>query len=125
MFDGQFDTDVADTDFFGDVKKGDPIPYLPESQLHLIAGFVKLPFEGYLSLTRVGDVCVRSSCGNFEKVDSSITVDMAGNYSLNDSLTFFARVENLLSEDAIASRHPYGARPNKARTVSVGMSLGW
>ena len=125
VFDGQFETDVADTDFFGDVNKGDPIPYLPESQFHLTAGFVKLPFEGYLSLTRVGDTCVRSSCGAFEKVGSSVTVDMTGNYALNDSLTLFARVENLLSEDAIASRHPYGARPNKARTVSVGMSLGW
>lgn len=125
MFDGRFETDVADTDFFGDVNKGDPIPYLPESQFHLTGGLVKQPFEGYLSLTRVGDVCVRSSCGMFEKVESGVTVDLAGNYSFNDSLTLFARVENLLKNDAIASRHPYGARPNKARTVSVGMSLGW
>ena len=60
LFDGQFDTDVADTDFFGDVNKGDPIPYLPESQVHITAGLVKQPFEGFVSVSRVGDVCVRS-----------------------------------------------------------------
>ena len=125
LFDGQFDTNVADTDFFGDVNEGDPIPYLPRSQVNLTTGFIKQPFEAYVNVTRVGEVCVRSSCGAFEKVENAVTVDVTGNYSLNDSLTLFARVENLLSEDAIASRHPYGARPNKARTVSVGMSLGW
>lgn len=125
LFDGQFDTDVADTDFFGDVSEGDPIPYLPDSQFHLTAGFVKQPFEGFLSITRVGDVCVRSSCGIYEKVGSSITLDLASNYLINESLTVFGRIENLLGDDAIASRHPYGARPNKARTVSVGISFGW
>lgn len=125
LFDGQFDTDVADTDFFGDVNKGDPIPYLPESQVHITAGFVKQPFEGFVSVSRVGDVCVRSSCGVYEKVESSVTVDVASNYVVNDSLTVFGRIENLLGEEGIASRHPYGARPNKARTVSVGMSLSW
>ncbi|MFT7467072.1 MAG: Fe(3+) dicitrate transport protein, partial [Candidatus Pseudothioglobus sp.] len=28
--DGTFDTDIADTDFFGNVSAGDPIPYIPE-----------------------------------------------------------------------------------------------
>ena len=32
---GEFDTDIADTDFFGDVRKGDPIPYIPDHQLNL------------------------------------------------------------------------------------------
>ena len=125
LFDGQFDTDVADTDFFGDVSAGDPIPYLPDSQLHLTMGFVKQPFEGFLSITRVGDVCVRSSCRIDERVGSSITLDLASNYVFNESFTIFGRIENLLGEDSIVSRHPYGARPNKARTVSVGITLGW
>ena len=125
LFDGQFDTDVADTDFFGDVSRGDPIPYLPESQIHFTAGFAKQRFESFLSVSRVGDVCVRASCATYEKVDSSITVDLASNYVVNDSLTVFGRIENLLGENGVSSRHPYGARPNKPRTVSVGISLGW
>ena len=125
LFNGQFDTDVADTDFFGDVNRGDPIPYLPESQLQFTVGVVRQPFEGFVSVSRVGDVCVRASCGIFEKVDSSVTVDVAGNYVFNESFAIFGRVENVLNEDSIVSRHPYGARPNKARTVSVGATLNW
>ena len=125
LFDGQFDTDVADTDFFGDVSKGDPIPYLPQSQLHITAGFIKQPFEGFLSMTRVGDVCVRPTCEIYENVGSSVTFDLASNYMISETLTVFGRIENLLGEDEIASRHPYGARPNKARTVSVGISFRW
>ena len=35
---GEFDTDIADTDFFGDVRAGDPLPYIPEQQFNATLG---------------------------------------------------------------------------------------
>lgn len=119
--DGEFDTDVADTDFFGDVTEGDPIPYLPESQYRISLGWEQNNWAAYLSGNYIDEVCVRASCAAFEKTDDSFTVDLSANYRMSDSLMFFARIENLTSEEDIMGRQPYGARPNKDRTSSVGL----
>lgn len=123
--DGSFDTDIADTDFFGDVGAGDPVPYIPQHQFFATFGLRKEPFSGHLSLNRVAGACVRASCGEFEKTDDSFTVDLAASYQLTDSVGLFARVENIADADDIVGRHPYGARPNKGRTLAMGVDLAW
>ena len=123
--DGEFDTDIADTDFFGDVSKGDPIPYIPEHQFQLSLGLVQDRWGVYLNTNYVDEVCVRASCGAFEQTDSSLTVDLSGNYQLNDQVNLFARFENLTDEEDILGRHPYGARPNKERTATVGVKFSF
>ncbi len=123
--DGSFDTDIADTDFFGDVHAGDPIPYIPEHQLYASVGVRKEPFAAHLSASRIGAVCVRASCDRFERTDDSFTLDLAANYQLTDWVGLFARVENVTDADDIVGRHPYGARPDKGRTVAVGIDLAW
>ncbi len=118
---GEFGTDIADTDFFGDVSAGDPIPYLPEAQARASLGWIFADLSTYLSVSYVDEVCVRASCGLFEKTDASLTVDVSANYSVNDALTLFARVENLSATEDIMGRQPYGARPNKVRTSALGL----
>lgn len=118
--DGSFDTDIAATDFFGDVSKGDPIPYIPENQLNLSVGLVAERWNLYLAANYVDGTCVRASCGTFERTDSSVTVDVSGAYQFSDKLELFARVENLTGEQDILGRQPYGARPNKDTTASIG-----
>ena len=76
--DSEFDTDIADTDFFGDVSKGDPIPYIPEHQLRVSAGIEQTRWRAYISANYVDGVCVRASCGEFERTDDTLTVDIAG-----------------------------------------------
>ena len=78
--DGRFDTDIADTDFFGDVGAGDPVPYIPRHQLYSTVGILKEPFSGHLSISRVDGACVRAACGEFERTDDSFTVDLAASY---------------------------------------------
>lgn len=119
--DGEFDTDIADTDFFGSVSEGDPLPYLPENQFLASIGLEKNNWAAYLTGNYVDEVCVRASCNQFEQTDDTFTVDISANYQFNDALNFYARVENLTREEDILGRQPYGARPNKDRTVSAGM----
>ncbi len=121
--DAEFDSDVADTDFFGDVSKGDPIPYIPEHQMRASVGVEKAGWAAYLSANYVDEVCVRASCGEFERTDEIWTLDLAGNYRFSDVIEVFGRVENLTDEDDVVARHPYGARPNKERTATAGLRL--
>ncbi|TQV85125.1 TonB-dependent receptor [Exilibacterium tricleocarpae] len=123
--DGEFDTDIADTDFFGDVNEGDPIPYIPENQFQLTVGIEQVRWAAYLNANYVDEVCVRASCEAFEETDDSLTVDLSGNYQLTEQLNLFARVENLTGEEDILGRQPYGARPNKDRTASVGVRFSF
>ena len=121
--DSEFDTDIADTDFFGDVSKGDPIPYIPEHQLRISAGIEQSRWNAYVSANYVDEVCVRASCSEFERTDDTLTVDIAGHYLFNDRIVLFGRMENVTGEEDILGRHPYGARPNKGRTVTGGVRV--
>ena len=123
--DSEFDTNIADTDFFGDVSKGDPIPYIPEHQLSVNLGVNGGNWSVNLSANYVDEVCVRASCNVLERTDSSLTVDLAGSYDLSTSMVVFGKVENLLDEDSIMGRHPYGARPNKDRTATIGVRFSF
>lgn len=123
--DGQFDTDIADTDFFGSVSAGDPLPYIPDQQLHATAGLENSHWSTWLSATYVDEVCVRASCGEFERVDSALIWDLSGEYRFNEAWSLFARIENLTSENDIMGRHPYGARPNRDRTAALGFKVAF
>ena len=122
---GEFDTDIADTDFFGDVRKGDPIPYIPDHQLNLTLGLQRSRWALFVSANYIDGVCTKAACGAFERIDSTLTVDFAGNYRLTESFDLFARVENLTREQEIVGRQPYGARPNKDRTASLGVRIAF
>ncbi len=118
--DSSFDTDIADTDFFGNVQKGDPIPYIPTNQLRFDVGVSHEKWHARVSAHYVGAVCVRASCDNFEKTDASTTMDLAASLVVQKAIQVFLRVENLTAEESLLGRHPYGARPNKARTFTAG-----
>lgn len=121
--DSEFDSDIADTDFFGAVSKGDPIPYIPEHQFNVSLGFVKNKWSSYLNVSFVDEVCVRASCGTFEKTDDALVLDLAAHYALNDTVDLYGKIDNLTGEEDIMGRHPYGARPNKDRTATLGIRI--
>ena len=121
--DATFDSDIADTGYFGDVMQGDPLPYIPEHQFLATLGLVKGRFGSYLNANFVDETCVRASCGQFEKTDSWFVLDLSANFQLNDHLNFYGRIDNLTDEKAMVARHPYGARPNLGRTTGVGVRI--
>jgi Fe(3+) dicitrate transport protein len=123
--DSRFDTDIADTEYWGDVEEGDPIPYIPEHQFLLRLGFVMNRISADLSANYLDSVCTRPACGEFESTDDSLTLDLGAAYAITGSFDVFARIENLTNEQDIMGRQPYGARPNKARTAAIGVRLGF
>jgi Fe(3+) dicitrate transport protein len=121
--DSEFDSDVADTAFFGDVSEGDPIPYIPEHQFNLSVGFLKDQWSSYINVSFVDEVCVRASCNAFEKTDDSLTVDLSTHYALSEKIDLYGKIENITGEEDILGRQPYGARPNKYRTATLGVRI--
>jgi Fe(3+) dicitrate transport protein len=120
---GEFDSDIADTDFFGDVSRGDPLPYIPEHQALVSLGLERNMWGAYVTANYVDETCVRASCGPFETTDETLVLDLAANYTINENVTVYGRVNNVTSEEAIVGRHPYGARPNMDRTIALGVRL--
>jgi Fe(3+) dicitrate transport protein len=121
--DATFDSDIADTDFFGDVQKGDPLPYIPENQFLLSLGLEAERWATYVSANYVDETCIRASCGPFESTDDFMIIDWSANFHMNNHMMFYGRVDNLTDEAAIVARHPYGARPTMDRTFGVGIRL--
>jgi len=120
LLNGEFDTDIADTDFFGDVSAGDALPYIPDHQALLTAGLERDALSVYARANYVDEVCTRGSCAQFERSDSFVNVDVSAHYALSDRFTLYGKWENALDHSAIVARQPYGARPLKDRSVSLG-----
>ena len=110
-----------DGEFFGAVAKGDPIPYIPQNQLSLTVGLEHGAYRLNAAINYVDAVCVKASCEGFEKTDASTVLDIASHYQVNDRLGVYLKVENVTDESDIVARQPKGARPNKARTATLGM----
>ena len=55
-----------------------------------------------------------------ESIDSLLTLHLSGHLQLAGWAELYATCDNLLDEQAIVSRRPYGARPNAPRRVTVG-----
>ena len=118
--DGQFDSDIANTDFFGDVSRGDSLPYIPENQILVELGFERNAWATYVRMNHVDEVCVRAMCGEFEQTDAFTVFDVSTHYTVNPRLSVYGKWENITDETAIVARQPYGARPLRDATYSLG-----
>ncbi len=121
--DAEFRSDLADSNFFGDAEKGDPVPYIPDNQIYISQGVVWQRWQAYLSVNHVDEVCTFASCGPFEQTESLTTVDASVHFDLTPSVQLFGLAQNLNGEDGIAGRQPRGARPNLDRTFIGGLRI--
>jgi Fe(3+) dicitrate transport protein len=121
--DAEFRSDLADSGFFGDAQKGDPLPYVPDHQFYLSQGVIWQRWAGYLSVNYIDKVCTFASCGPFERSDSLTTVDASLHFDLTPRVQLYGLAQNLTDEDGIAGRQPRGARPNLDRTFIGGLRI--
>ncbi|MEJ8569481.1 TonB-dependent receptor family protein [Elongatibacter sediminis] len=122
--DAEFQTSF-DSDFFGAVSEGDPVPYITDQQLWVSTGLDRGSWSFRLSGNYLDSVCTQARCGQYEKTESATIFDLSAHYRFNADWTLYAVAENLTDELHLAAREPYGARPAKARTVVVGAKLNF
>jgi Fe(3+) dicitrate transport protein len=108
---------------FGDVQKGDHLPYVPLHQGTLQLGAFGPRWSADTLLTYIAPMWETAGQGDAapdEKTDSFFTVDVVGDYELFRGAHVYARVENIFFEEAIVSRRPFGARPGKPFLAQLG-----
>jgi Fe(3+) dicitrate transport protein len=108
---------------WGDVEKGDQLPYLPTHQLSVSAAAKAPRWEtGATVRWRAAsrDVAGRGAIPTAVRADALLTIDLTGHLRLHEYAELYATVSNLLDEQVIVSRRPYGARPNPPRMIALG-----
>lgn len=111
---------------WGNVNAGDELPYLPENLWFFEAGLEGERWSTFMSAAYVDDMRTRAGSGELDPANSTDAhwiLDLAANWQLNDGAELFAKVDNLLDEEYVASRRPSGVRPGKPQTLSVGVRL--
>ncbi len=108
---------------WGDVTEGDALPYLPPHQLAVSTG-IKHP-RGEIGATARWRAESRDVAGQGEipteaLAQSLLTIDLSAHFRLKPWAELYGTCSNLLDEQVIISRRPYGARPNPPRMFAVG-----
>lgn len=119
-FQSSFSSELAG---WGDVTRGDELPYLPDHQLALSAGARAPRWEAGATLkwrAASRDVAGQGAIPDAVRADALLTIDVTAHARLHDYAELYATCTNLLDEQVIVSRRPYGARPNPPRMIALG-----
>lgn len=132
------DTNITDSgNTFVDGKKGNQVPYIPKIQISCGTG-IEIGRTGIdLTLMYVGETYTTASntsdqfdaLGNpdarYGKTDAHLIVNGAAYYYVTNTSKIFLNVRNMLNEEYIASRHPYGPRPGAPISVMLGFEASF
>ncbi len=111
---------------FGEVEKGDELAYVPNHQLNISADITWQQFSLQGSATYVGemrDVAGQGSIDESERIDSHFVVDLAGQYQASKRSQVYLKVDNLLDQDYVISKRPFGARPGRPFQLTIGFKF--
>ena len=132
------DTNITDSgNTFVDGKKGNQVPYIPKLQLSCGTG-MEIGRTGIdLTLMYVGETYTTASnasdqfdaLGNpdarYGKTDAHLIFNGSAYYRITDNTKVFINLRNMLNEEYIASRHPYGPRPGQPFSAMLGLEASF
>lgn len=119
---------VSSFEEWGTVTAGDELPYQPKNQVYLSAGVETDQWGVSVGAKFVDEMRTRAGSGAIpanRRVDAHWTMDAAGEYKINNTITAFATVENLLDEEYVAARRPAGVRPGMPMNAMAGIKITW
>jgi Fe(3+) dicitrate transport protein len=111
---------------FGEVEAGDELPYVPRHEGRASIGVDYEAVGGYVAGNYVGKMREQSGSGPLDlalATDAQFSLDLGAHYQVLRNLRLYGQVRNLLDGQYIASRRPYGARPNPPRWIQIGAQL--
>ena len=117
------ETFASQDPIFGEVEAGDEMPYVPRHEGRASVGLDFDVAGGYVAASYVGQMREQSGSGPLDlalATDAQFTVDIGANYRPLPALQLYVQARNVFDEHYIASRRPYGARPNPPRWVQLG-----
>jgi len=111
---------------FGDVKKGDEIPYVPRHQFNVMLASEYGLASVYGTATYISPMREQAGSAPLDRViatDKQLIVDIGARYRVLRWLELYGNVRNLFNELDLVSRRPFGARPNAPRMIQIGLKL--
>ncbi|MDX2086617.1 MAG: TonB-dependent receptor [Kofleriaceae bacterium] len=108
---------------WGNVMMGDELPYLPHHQVSVSASVKHPTWEMGATARYRGesrDVAGQGEIPANVLAEALFTIDLNAHARLAPWAELYATCSNLLDEQVIVSRRPYGARPNPPRLITVG-----
>jgi Fe(3+) dicitrate transport protein len=120
------DATVSEDNVEEGFEDGDQLAAIPENTFSLRLGLEAANGWGNYAVAKYTDeMCVDIGCNNggtqYDRSEDLLVVDYISRYAVTNDAIVFLKVENIFDEEAIVSRQPDGARPNKPRTASVGV----
>lgn len=134
-FDGNEATSTDPDSIFAGAEDGHHVPYIPEWQAAFSAGLEWDRFRGYAGVTWTDETFTTASNteeqfdldsnpdARFGTTDSYFLVDLSAYFKIRENLELFGTVKNVLDEEYVVSRHPYGARPGPPRQFLAGLDF--
>lgn len=104
----------------GQIKAGDPLPYVPQDQVSAKFGVTQDAISTSLNMVWKGDMADQSVEEGRRIIPSYGVVDWVASYKYDKKGKIFAKVDNILDNTYLVSLRPYGARPGKPRMLSIG-----
>ncbi len=124
-FDSDFDSQV---DIYGEVSKGDQIPYIPKNQFNITAALEGPRFNLSISSRYTDAFRTQSGTGTIPanyKIGSNFIVDAAARYFYTDKITFFTNMMNVFDNAYEVARTPAGLRPGAPLMVNAGVGYSF
>lgn len=122
------DAQVTHNSDDGSILAGDNFAYLPEDVFAITTGIDSgAAWRVNVSAAYQDEMCVNNSCNRgatdrYDFTESLWVVDLAAHYDFGQDLVGTVKVDNLFDEQAIINRAPDGARANRPRTATVGVT---
>lgn len=122
------DAEISKTN--DDFNDGDQLADVPDNVFSLRTGIeTGFGWNNYVVAKYIDEMCVNAGCNRstsaYAKTDDLFVVDFISRFEVSHDLDVYLKAENLLDDQEIISRSPDGARPNKPRTLSVGMNFSF
>ncbi|MDB4934980.1 MAG: ligand-gated channel protein [Labilithrix sp.] len=109
---------------FGQVKRGDELPYVPAHQVSASVGVEKKQVGLNVSGTFVDSMWEHAGHGTAkpgDKTDAYFLLDASAKYRVIEHVELYVNGRNLTNDRYIASRRPFGARPGAPLWVIAGV----
>jgi Fe(3+) dicitrate transport protein len=114
---------TSENPLFGTVRPGDALAYVPVHQAALVAALSGPGWNVAASATWVGAMRDRPGQGEFapgDGTDDQLILDVTGGYEVSDAGQLYLKLDNATNAAAVASRRPFGARPNAPLQLVAG-----
>jgi Fe(3+) dicitrate transport protein len=113
---------VSGDPLYGQVRPGDPLPYVPRHQASVRAGVEMDRWGLNLLGAYIGRAAEQAGLGELAGVqtDAYFMLDAAAHYRVVPQGRLYLQLRNITGTDPIVSRRPFGARPPNPFMAMVG-----